>query len=25
MTQNGALYLWIKNLDWQDDWPVIGD
>jgi arabinan endo-1,5-alpha-L-arabinosidase len=23
MTQNGALYLWVKNLTWSNDWPVI--
>jgi len=23
MTQNGALYLWLKNLDWTNDWPSI--
>jgi len=22
-TQNGALYLWLKNLDWVNDWPTI--
>ncbi len=25
MTQNGALYLWLKNLEWVNDWPTIGD
>lgn len=25
MPQNGALYLWLKNVDWVNDWPVIGD
>jgi arabinan endo-1,5-alpha-L-arabinosidase len=25
MPQNGALYLWLKNLDWVNDWPTIGD
>lgn len=24
MTQNGALYMWIKNLNWTNDWPTIG-
>ena len=24
MTQNGATYMWIKNLDWINGWPVIG-
>jgi arabinan endo-1,5-alpha-L-arabinosidase len=24
MTQKGALYLWLKNLDWTNDWPSIG-
>jgi arabinan endo-1,5-alpha-L-arabinosidase len=24
MTQNGALYLWLKTLDWTNDWPSIG-
>jgi arabinan endo-1,5-alpha-L-arabinosidase len=24
MTQNGALYLWLKNLNWVNDWPTIG-
>lgn len=23
MTQNGAMYMWIKNLGWVSDWPVI--
>ncbi|HEY1500256.1 MAG TPA: arabinan endo-1,5-alpha-L-arabinosidase [Acidobacteriaceae bacterium] len=23
MTQNGALYMWIRNLDWINDWPSI--
>ncbi len=25
MTQNGAMYMWIKNLDWVNDWPVIAN
>ena len=25
MTQNGALYLWLKNLTWVSGWPVISD
>ncbi|HTV13884.1 MAG TPA: arabinan endo-1,5-alpha-L-arabinosidase [Acidobacteriaceae bacterium] len=25
MTQNGALYMWLKNLAWVNGWPVIGD
>jgi arabinan endo-1,5-alpha-L-arabinosidase len=25
MPQNGALYLWLKNLDWVNDWPTIGN
>jgi arabinan endo-1,5-alpha-L-arabinosidase len=24
MTENGALYLWLKNLTWTNDWPSIG-
>lgn len=24
MTENGALYLWVKNLTWSNDWPSIG-
>lgn len=23
MQQNGALYLWVKNIVWQKDWPVL--
>ena len=23
MTENGALYLWVKNLTWANDWPAI--
>lgn len=22
MTENGATYLWLKNISWQNDWPV---
>jgi hypothetical protein len=25
MTQNGAMYQWLKNLDWVNDWPQIGE
>jgi arabinan endo-1,5-alpha-L-arabinosidase len=25
MPQNGALYLWLKNLTWVNGWPVIGN
>lgn len=25
MPQNGALYFWLKNVDWVNDWPTIGD
>ena len=21
-SENGALYLWVERVDWQDDWPV---
>ncbi len=21
--ENGALYLWVERVDWQDDWPVL--
>jgi arabinan endo-1,5-alpha-L-arabinosidase len=24
LTQNGTVYLWLKNLDWTNDWPSIG-
>ncbi len=24
MTQNGAQYMWLENLDWVNDWPSIG-
>lgn len=24
MTENGALYVWLKNLTWTNDWPTIG-
>jgi arabinan endo-1,5-alpha-L-arabinosidase len=23
MQQNGAMYLWVKHIDWQNDWPVL--
>lgn len=23
MTENGAMYLWVKALRWEDDWPVL--
>jgi arabinan endo-1,5-alpha-L-arabinosidase len=25
MNENGALYLWLKRIDWQDGWPVLVD
>jgi arabinan endo-1,5-alpha-L-arabinosidase len=24
-SENGALYLWIKQVDWKDGWPVLRD
>ena len=24
LNQNGAMYMWIKSLQWVNDWPVIG-
>lgn len=24
LTENGAPYLWVKNLDWTNDWPSLG-
>ena len=23
MRQNGATHLWLKRIDWQNDWPVL--
>ena len=23
MTENGAPYLWVKHISWQNDWPVL--
>src|SRR5579872_7218071 len=23
MSENGAMYMWLKNLNWVNDWPVI--
>ncbi len=23
MTENGAPYLWVKQISWQNDWPVL--
>jgi arabinan endo-1,5-alpha-L-arabinosidase len=23
MTENGAMYLWMKHISWQNDWPVL--
>ncbi len=23
MTENGATYLWLKHISWQNDWPVL--
>lgn len=25
MSENGAMYMWLKNLNWVNDWPVIGN
>jgi arabinan endo-1,5-alpha-L-arabinosidase len=25
VTQNGAAYMWLENLNWVNGWPVIGD
>ena len=25
MTENGAPYLWMKHISWQNDWPVLAD
>ena len=25
MPENGALYFWLKSIDWVNDWPVIRD
>jgi arabinan endo-1,5-alpha-L-arabinosidase len=25
LSQNGAMYMWIKSLGWTNDWPVIGE
>lgn len=25
MTQDGALYLWLKNITWTNDWPALAD
>lgn len=24
LNENGAMYMWLKNLSWTNDWPVIG-
>ena len=24
-SENGAMYLWLKHISWQDDWPVLTD
>ncbi len=24
-SENGALYLWLKHIDWRNDWPVLTD
>lgn len=23
MSENGAMYLWVKHISWQNDWPVL--
>ncbi len=23
MTENGAMYGWLKHIVWQNDWPVL--
>lgn len=25
MNENGAMYMWLKSLNWVNDWPVIGN
>lgn len=25
MNENGAMYMWVKDLNWVNDWPVIGN